>query len=74
MTELEMLNVARRAVQLYAEMHPRPAHVTQAQAAEMLCLTPRTVHTFVRTGKLRLNGLGRIPISQIDELIATRNA
>lgn len=40
----------------------------------MLGITARTVHTLVRTGKLKLNGLGRIPIAQIDELIAARNA
>lgn len=32
MTDFE---IALKAVQLYAEMHPRPPHVTQAQAAEM---------------------------------------
>ncbi|AOJ93134.1 Helix-turn-helix domain protein [Burkholderia multivorans] len=74
MTQLEELKLARQAVQLYAESHPRPVHVTQTQAAEMLGITARTVHTLVRTGKLKLNGLGRIPIAQIDELIAARNA
>ncbi|MCA8481032.1 helix-turn-helix domain-containing protein [Burkholderia multivorans] len=74
MTQLEELNLARQAVRLYAESHPRPVHVTQTQAAEMLGVTARTVHTLVRTGKLKLNGIGRIPIAQIDELIAARDA
>lgn len=74
MTQIEELKIACKAVQLYAESHPRPVHVTQAQAAEMLGITARTVHTLVRTGKLKLNGIGRIPIAQIDELIAARNA
>ncbi len=30
------LETAIKAVQLYAEMHPRPPHVNQQQAAEML--------------------------------------
>ena len=67
------LQIAKRAVQLYAESHPRPSHVTQIQAAEMLGVTSRTVHTLVRTGKLRLNGLGRIPIVQVDELLEAHN-
>ncbi|HDR9834665.1 helix-turn-helix domain-containing protein [Burkholderia multivorans] len=74
MTQLEELKLAMQAVKLYAESHPRPSHVTQAQAAEMLGVTARTVHTLVRTGKLKLNGLGRIPITQVDELLAARNA
>lgn len=37
MTDFE---IALKAVQLYAEMHPRPPHVTQAQAAEMLMVPP----------------------------------
>lgn len=32
MSELE---IAIKAVQLYAETHPRPSHVTQTQAAEI---------------------------------------
>lgn len=33
MSEIE---IAIKAVQLYAEMHPRPPHVTQTQAAQMI--------------------------------------
>ena len=35
----EQLAIALEAVQRYAEMHPRPTHVTQLQAAEMLGLS-----------------------------------
>lgn len=35
------LEIATRAVRLYAESHPRPPHVTQAQAGEMLRLSDR---------------------------------
>ncbi|TGN96100.1 DNA-binding protein [Burkholderia sp. USMB20] len=62
----EVLNLARRAVQLYAETHPRPAHVTIQQAAEMMGLSRHTVSKMVVVGTLRLNKCGRIPISQVD--------
>lgn len=63
MTELE---TARRAVQLYAESHPRPTQVTQKQAAEMLGRSRRHVYDLVQAGVLRLNACGMIPIEQID--------
>ncbi|WP_257127199.1 helix-turn-helix domain-containing protein [Burkholderia sp. ABCPW 11] len=70
----QILQIARRAVQLFEQQPPRPVHVTQAQAADMLGITARTVHTLVRTGKLKLNGVGRIPIGQIDLFLArTKN-
>lgn len=65
----EALQTAAHAVRIYAESHPRPPHVTQRQAAEMLGLSAPTISKLVRTGKLRLNGAGLIPISQIDALI-----
>lgn len=66
MTELE---IATKAVRLYAETHPRPIHVTQKQAAEMLGISAPTVGKMVRSGTFRLNGAGLIPISQIDALL-----
>lgn len=36
MSEDQTLRIAARAVQLYAETHPRPAQVTQKQAAERI--------------------------------------
>jgi predicted XRE-type DNA-binding protein len=65
----QTLEIAHQAVKLYAESHPRPVHVTQRQAAEMLHLSPPTVSKLVKSGKLKLNGAGLIPISQIDELL-----
>jgi len=64
MSELE--HVARRAVQLYAESHPRPSQVTMTQAGEMLGLTRQTVAKLVRAGTLRLNKCGLIPVAEID--------
>lgn len=66
MSELE---IALKAVQLYAETHPRPSQVTQAQAAEMLHLSRATVSRMVKAGTLRLNGCGLISTSQIDRLL-----
>lgn len=60
------LRIAARAVQLYAETHPRPTHVTQKQAAEMLRVHPKTVQNYVAAGTLKLNRCGLIPIEAID--------
>lgn len=68
--EALMLALASRAVQMYAETHPRPPHVTQKQAAEMLGLSEPTVRKLVQSGALRLNRAGRIPIQQVDDLAA----
>jgi excisionase family DNA binding protein len=67
-SEIEQLAV--RAVQLYAERHPRPPHVTITQAAEMLGLSRHTVSKMVRAGQFKLNKCGLIPIEQIDRALA----
>ncbi|ASW00162.1 helix-turn-helix domain-containing protein [Paraburkholderia aromaticivorans] len=63
------LRVAIRAVQLYAERHPRPSQVNQKQAAEMLGVSARTVHNMLKAGIFRLNRCGMIPIEQIDRAL-----
>ena len=70
-TMTETLEIAIKAVQLYAESHPRPSQVTQTQAAEMLGMSRNTVAKLVRAGNLRLNGCGLIPVSEIDKILAT---
>lgn len=66
----EALHIATKAVQLYAETHPRPSHVTQRQAAEMLDVSPSTVCKLVKTGTLKLNKVGLIPTWMVDEAAA----
>jgi predicted site-specific integrase-resolvase len=56
------------AVRLYAETHPRPTQVTQQQAAEMLCVSPRTVRRYIRSGLMKLNGNGKLFVSDIDAI------
>lgn len=73
MTE-EPLDIALKAVQLYAETHPRPPHVTQRQAALMLQRSTPTINRMVKDGVLRLNALGMIPISEIDRMLEVRKA
>lgn len=68
MSELE---IALKAVQLYAEMHPRPVQVTQTQAAEMLGLSRPTVSRMVKAGQIKLNRCGMIPVIEIDRVLAT---
>jgi predicted XRE-type DNA-binding protein len=70
----DIVQIAATAVRLYAESHPRPPHVTQSQAAEMLHVSRPTVSRMVRAGTLKLNGCGLIPISEIDRVLAARAA
>lgn len=70
MSEDMTLKIAARAVQLYAETHPRPTQVTQAQAATMLGVHPKTVRNYVIAGKLKLNACGQIPIESVDAIRA----
>jgi len=64
----ERVRIAAMAVRLYAETHPRPTHINQTQAAEMLRVTSRTVRNYIRAGKLRLNSCGLVPIEAIDAI------
>ncbi|MCK4121346.1 helix-turn-helix domain-containing protein [Ralstonia pseudosolanacearum] len=72
--QMNELDIAVRAVKLFAETHPRPTHVTMTQAGEMLGLTRQTVSKLVHAGKLRLNGCGLIPIEQIDMIRSAGSA
>lgn len=60
------LETAIKAIELYAAKHPRPPHVTQSQAADMLNVSRATVCRMVRAGTFKLNRCGQIPIDQID--------
>jgi predicted DNA-binding protein (UPF0251 family) len=64
------LEVATMAVRLYAESHPRPVQVTQGQAAEMMGVSRSTVSRLIKSGQLRLNKAGLIPIGLIDRIIS----
>lgn len=66
MSEIE---IAVKAVQIYAERHPRPCQVTITQAAEMLGLSRHTVAKMLRAGQFRLNKCGLIPIEQVDRAL-----
>lgn len=59
---------AARAVQLYADTHPRPTQVTQRQVAEMLGVSTRSVRNYIVAGKLKLNACGQIPIEAVDKI------
>lgn len=66
----DVLNIAVTAVRLYAESHPRPAQVTQSQAAEMLGISRHTLSKMVRAGTVRLNKCGLVPISEVDRVLS----
>ena len=65
-----LVEVAFFAVRHYAETHPRPLHVTQKQAGEMLGLSSATISKLLKFGKIKLNATGQIPITEIDRLLA----
>lgn len=69
-TDEQTLRIAQRAVDLYAIRHPRPVHVTITQAAQMLGLSTPNVRNLMKAGELRFNGCGRIPIEQVDMVLA----
>lgn len=69
MTEEILIECARRGAQIYAERHPRLSQVTQVHAAQMLGLSAQMVGRMVREGLLKLNGLGMIPVSEIDRAL-----
>lgn len=51
----------------------RPASVTIAQAAKMIGRSAPTVRKMVRSGAFRLNGLGQIPVDQIDQALQSNS-
>ena len=70
---MKELEIAVEAVRLYAESHPRPIHVTQIQAAQMLSRSRNTISRMISSGELRLNRCGMIPIGQIDQALSAHN-
>lgn len=68
----ETLEIAITAIRMFAEQHPRPAHVNQQQAAEMLNVSRHTVSRMLKAGTLRYNKVGMIPISEIDRALAAK--
>ena len=64
------LEISLKALQLWSEMHPRPSQVTQDQAAEMLNMSHCTVRKLIRSGEIKLNRCGKIPICEIDKVLA----
>lgn len=74
MTTTDQLEIAAKAVQLYAETHPRPPQVTQTQAAEMIGVSRPTLSRMVKAGTIKLNACGLIPISEIDRVLAADRA
>jgi len=68
-TEDILIECARRGTEIYAEQHPLPAQVSQVQAGQMLGLSAQKIGKMVKDGHLALNGLGMIPISEIDRAL-----
>jgi predicted DNA-binding protein (UPF0251 family) len=64
--EMSEIEIAVEAVRIYEARHPRPTQVNQKQAAEMLGVSARTVHTLIKNGVLKLNRCGLIPVEMVD--------
>lgn len=70
---MDVISIAARAVQMYAETHPRPSHVNLGQAAELLGVSRPTLSKMIRHGSIRMNACGMIPITEIDAALSTRS-
>lgn len=70
MTEYEL----KQVIQIVKDTHPRPAHVTQKQAAEMLGKSAPTIREMIKDGKIKLNDAGMIPITEIDKFAFAKAA
>lgn len=70
MTELDAIQIATKAVEIYAMRHPRPSQVTITQAADMLGLHRHTVRKLMDAGRLKFNECGLIPVEQVDAVLA----
>lgn len=66
---MDPIEIARTAIKLYAETHPRPPHVNYSQAAVMLNISSATIARMVKAGKLKLNRFGLIPMEEIDNAL-----
>lgn len=71
-TEDILVACARKGAQLYAEQHPRPIQVNMTQAGEMLGLSMQTVSKMVKEGRIALNRLGTISVTEIDRVLLIR--
>lgn len=67
-----VIEIAAAAVRRYAETHPRPVQVTQQQAADMLGICVPTVRKLIRSGAIRLNECGLIPVGEVDRALVAR--
>lgn len=68
----DTIEIAMKAVQMYAEAHPRPSNVNQQQACELLGKSAPTIRKMIRAGEIRTNAIGLIPMSEIDRLLAPK--
>lgn len=69
---MKQTDIITTAIATYAAMHPRPTHVNQKQAAEMVGVSEPTIRKMIRAGNLKLNKFGLIPIIEIDRAIDAR--
>lgn len=70
--EMTELDIAVKAVQLYANMHPRPSQVNMTQAAQMLNISTPTMRKLLRNGTINMNKAGMISITEVDRILASR--
>ncbi|WP_174479486.1 hypothetical protein [Paraburkholderia heleia] len=69
LSQAEALELAVKAVEIYAGRHPRPPHVTISQAAAMIGRSRGTVAAMLSRYRIQLNACGQIPIESVDKLL-----
>lgn len=70
----QILDIAEQAIKKFENLPSRPPHVTMVEAGEMLGMSAYHVRKLLYSGRLKLNGCGRIPIDLIDRIIAAGDA
>ena len=68
----EALEIALKAIQMYASMHPWPAHFTRSQAAEMLGVSKGTIQNYIHSGILDTNRPGQITAVSVKMALEAR--
>jgi hypothetical protein len=69
---LEILSMLKRIEKKLPTNHAvplQPSVVTQKQAAEMLGVSVGTINSYLKSGLLRYNKMGKIPAQQVQDML-----
>lgn len=75
MLDTKELEIATKAVEIYASRYRRPSEVDGKQAAEMLNISYQTfAKRYLKNGRLQPLASGKYATEDIDKIIASRPA